>query len=108
MSRRVLPLALTLAIKQTVDAAVTDQIRVAVTYLATALISVGVVTLISPAFLLAAILLSCLYTRLSLSYVKTSRDLRRLESNARSPIFSHFGEILGANGIVTVRAFGAE
>ncbi|KAG9125516.1 hypothetical protein FRC07_007298 [Ceratobasidium sp. 392] len=34
------------------------------------------------------------------------RDLRRIESNTRSPIISSFGELI--NGIVTVRAFGAE
>jgi len=43
---------------------------------------------------------------LLLQYVKTSRDLRRLESVARSPIFSKFGETL--HGIVTCRAFGSE
>jgi ABC-type multidrug transport system fused ATPase/permease subunit len=34
------------------------------------------------------------------------RDLRRMESNSRSPIFASFGETL--EGIVTVRAFSAE
>lgn len=47
-----------------------------------------------------------LYAYYALMFVKTSRDLRRLESNARSPIFSKFGETL--QGIVTVRAFGGE
>ncbi|KAG1751897.1 hypothetical protein EDB19DRAFT_1870900 [Suillus lakei] len=31
-------------------------------------------------------------------YLKTGRDLRRMESNSRSPIFSGFGELL--EGIV--------
>ncbi|KAJ7222270.1 hypothetical protein GGX14DRAFT_304989, partial [Mycena pura] len=39
-------------------------------------------------------------------YLNTGRDLRRMESNSRSPIFSDFGELL--QGIVTVRAFAAE
>ena len=47
-----------------------------------------------------------LYVRLSISYVRASRDLRRLESNARSPIYSKFGETL--TGIAVVRAFSAE
>jgi ABC-type multidrug transport system fused ATPase/permease subunit len=34
------------------------------------------------------------------------RDLRRMESNSRSPIFASFGETL--EGVVTVRAFSAE
>ena len=41
-----------------------------------------------------------------MGYLNTGRDLRRMESNTRSPIFSDFGEIL--EGIVTVRAFSAE
>ena len=41
-----------------------------------------------------------------MGYLNTGRDLRRMESNTRSPIFSDFGEML--EGIVTVRAFSAE
>ena len=46
------------------------------------------------------------YWELAIGYLNTGRDLRRMESNARSPIFSDFGEML--EGIVTVRAFSAE
>ncbi|KAG1873894.1 hypothetical protein F4604DRAFT_1765807 [Suillus subluteus] len=46
------------------------------------------------------------YRLLALGYLKTGRDLRRMESNSRSPIFSGFSELL--EGIVTVRAFSAE
>jgi ABC-type multidrug transport system fused ATPase/permease subunit len=34
------------------------------------------------------------------------RQLRRLNSASRSPIFSHFGETL--TGVTTIRAFGAQ
>ena len=47
-----------------------------------------------------------MYQRLAVGYLNTGRDLRRMESNSRSPIFSGFSEML--EGIVTVRAFGAE
>ena len=40
------------------------------------------------------------------SYIETTRDIRRLMSTAKSPIFSGFGETLA--GIVTIRAFAAE
>ena len=46
------------------------------------------------------------YRELAIGYLNTGRDLRRMESNTRSPIFSDFGELL--EGIVTVRAFSAE
>ena len=46
------------------------------------------------------------YRILAIGYLNTGRDLRRMESNSRSPIFSGFAELL--EGIVTVRAFSAE
>lgn len=59
-----------------------------------------------PYFLLPAFILGLLYREIAIGYLNTGRDLRRMESNTRSPIFSDFAEIL--EGIVTVRAFSAE
>ncbi|KAJ7892528.1 multidrug resistance-associated ABC transporter [Mycena olivaceomarginata] len=68
--------------------------------------SVITITIVFPGFLFPAFVLGYIYYRLALGYLNTGRDLRRMESNSRSPIFSDFGELL--EGIVTVRAFSAE
>jgi ATP-binding cassette subfamily C (CFTR/MRP) protein 1 len=39
-----------------------------------------------------------------LYYLATSRELKRLDSTSRAPIFSWFGESL--TGLSTIRAFG--
>ena len=39
-------------------------------------------------------------------YVSSSRELQRLDSNSRSPIFAHFSETLA--GTVAIRAFGEQ
>jgi hypothetical protein len=64
------------------------------------------VTVISPGFLVAAIVIGYVYYWLGVMYLNTGRDLRRMESNNRSPVISGFTELL--DGIVTVRAFSAE
>ncbi|KAG7093889.1 hypothetical protein E1B28_007528 [Marasmius oreades] len=59
-----------------------------------------------PAFLLSIIPLSWFYLRVMRYYLATSRELKRLDSVSRSPIFAWFGESLA--GLGTVRAFGMQ
>ncbi|KAJ7508849.1 hypothetical protein B0H11DRAFT_1962913 [Mycena galericulata] len=68
--------------------------------------SVITITVVFPGYLFPAVILGFIYYKLALGYLNTGRDLRRMESNSRSPIYSDFGELL--QGIVTVRAFSAE
>ena len=63
-------------------------------------------SVIFPFFFLPASIIGFVYRTLAIGYLNTGRDLRRMESNSRSPIFSGFSELL--EGIVTVRAFSAE
>ncbi|KAH8823501.1 hypothetical protein DL96DRAFT_1698061, partial [Flagelloscypha sp. PMI_526] len=68
--------------------------------------SIVVIAIIFPIFLLPAAVIFFLYLQLTIGYLNTARDLRRMEANTRSPIFSTFSEVL--DGIVTVRAFSKE
>lgn len=63
-------------------------------------------SIVFPLFLVPASIIGLAYRQFAIGYLNTGRDLRRMESNTRSPIFSGFGELL--EGIVTVRAFSAE
>jgi hypothetical protein len=62
---------------------------------------VNLFSAVFPPFLLPASIIVYLYRYLAIGYLNAGRDLRRMESNTRSPIFSDFGELL--TGIVTVR-----
>lgn len=63
------------------------------------------VAIVMPVFLLGAVVLCVLFFAITLMYISTSRELKRLESITRSPIFGLVGESL--NGITTIRAYGS-
>ncbi|KAJ3161243.1 hypothetical protein HK101_000842 [Irineochytrium annulatum] len=65
-----------------------------------------VVTLITPIFFLAILPIAAVYVFVAMRYLAVSRELKRLESTTRSPIYSIFSESL--TGAATIRAYGAE
>ncbi|KAI1316226.1 hypothetical protein EDD11_010273 [Mortierella claussenii] len=65
-----------------------------------------VITYITPQFLFPAFLISILFVIMATLYLRSSRELKRIESITKSPIFSHFGESL--SGVATIRAYGQE
>ncbi|KFM06516.1 Canalicular multispecific organic anion transporter 1, partial [Aptenodytes forsteri] len=62
------------------------------------------IALATPFFALVIIPLSIFYYFVLRFYVSTSRQLRRLDSVTRSPIYSHFGETV--SGLSVIRAYG--
>ncbi|KAL4896032.1 hypothetical protein BDV59DRAFT_126519 [Aspergillus ambiguus] len=72
--------------------------------LASVVMIVVLISVITPGFLIAGIFITMVYFGLGAVYLNSSRDLKRLESVQRSPLYQQFGETL--NGIVTIRAYG--
>jgi len=72
--------------------------------LASVIMIVILISAITPGFLIAGVFITLVYTALGAIYLNSSRDLKRLESVQRSPLYQQFGETL--NGIVTIRAYG--
>ncbi|KAF9586708.1 hypothetical protein BGW38_008631 [Lunasporangiospora selenospora] len=69
----------------------------------------GIIVIISvnmPVFMIPGTFIVIIYGFIGAVYVPVSRDLKRLNSNSRSPILNHFNEAL--TGLATIRAFGYE
>ncbi|KAG0767124.1 hypothetical protein G6F29_004134 [Rhizopus arrhizus] len=64
------------------------------------------VSVITPAFILPGICIAYLFKVIGLYYLNASRDLKRLNSVSRSPVYIQFNETI--NGVATIRAFGAQ
>ncbi|KAI6092615.1 ABC transporter type 1, transmembrane domain-containing protein [Hypoxylon rubiginosum] len=62
-----------------------------------------VISVSTPVFIALIIPLAAIYYFVQRYYLRTSRELKRLDSVSRSPIYAHFQESLG--GISTIRAY---
>ncbi|KAF9438945.1 hypothetical protein BGZ76_002608 [Entomortierella beljakovae] len=67
---------------------------------------VFVISVVTPGFLIASAFIAMAYFFVGTYYIASSRELKRIESVTKSPLYSHFGETLV--GVSTIRAFGVE
>ncbi|KAE9407953.1 ATP-binding cassette transporter [Gymnopus androsaceus JB14] len=89
-----------------IDSSLSDNFGRSIQYALSAtatLISISVVG--GPPFVIAAFLLGIVYWNVAKVYNQTSRDMRRLDSVTRSPLYSINGETIA--GVTIIRAFGA-
>ncbi|EHN02182.1 Vmr1p [Saccharomyces cerevisiae x Saccharomyces kudriavzevii VIN7] len=64
------------------------------------------ITIITPRFLVVAVVVLFLYYFVGKCYLSAGRELKRIDSTTKSPIFQYFSETLA--GVCTIRAFGDE
>lgn len=70
---------------------------------ARALYTLILIAVSTPVFVALIVPLGAVYLYIQRYYLRTSRELKRLDSVSRSPIYAHFQETLG--GITTIRAY---
>ncbi|CAO0789946.1 unnamed protein product [Mucor circinelloides] len=71
-----------------------------------AIISAAVtVCCVLPTFILPMVVVTVVNVLIGMDYISSSRELKRLDSVTRSPLFSNFTETIA--GVATIRAFGA-
>ena len=87
----------------TADNAIYNSVRGVVLYNFRMLATFTLITIESPWFLAAVLPIIAFYFAIQKFYVATSRQLKRLESTTRSPIYSHFSETIA--GASSIRAY---
>ncbi|MEW5309623.1 MAG: hypothetical protein WDW38_001500 [Sanguina aurantia] len=88
---------------EAVDINVSSSVNSALSTFVSAAMSVIVVIIVSPLVTIALFPLGFMYHRVQKLYIASTRELKRLDSVAFSPIFQHFNESL--TGLITIRAF---
>ncbi|TBU41809.1 P-loop containing nucleoside triphosphate hydrolase protein [Dichomitus squalens] len=91
---------------ETIDTSLGQTLRSISESLASLVVSLVIITVIFPLFVVPATILTYFYILIASLYQPAGRDIRRMESTSKSPIFSSLSEVL--DGIVTIRAFSVE
>ncbi|KAJ9598064.1 hypothetical protein L9F63_026831, partial [Diploptera punctata] len=64
------------------------------------------IAIVNPIFIVAMVILGVLYYLVTTVYLRTSRNVKRLEGTTRSPVYSHLSDTM--TGLTTIRVFGAQ
>ncbi|XP_052866594.1 multidrug resistance-associated protein 1 isoform X1 [Anopheles cruzii] len=90
----------------TVDNTLPQLMRSFLTQFMAVVATLVVICISTPIFAAVILPIGVLYYAVQRFYVATSRQLKRLESVSRSPIYSHFGETI--QGVQTIRAYNLQ
>ncbi|CEP10034.1 hypothetical protein [Parasitella parasitica] len=89
--------------EHTIDEVLPRNFNMYIRVFAQVVATVLIITLSTPFFLLLVIPLAFVYMAVQRYYLATSRELKRLDSVGKSPIYSHFQETI--QGVSTIRAY---
>ena len=89
-----------------VDEQIPNTIRWYISSLARVSSAILYICVVTPLFILGLLPIILVYVSAQRYYIKTSRELSRLDSVSRSPIYALFSETL--DGLTTIRAFSSE
>lgn len=88
---------------QVIDQIIPQNLEEFLTIFTSVIATIMIICISVPWFTVMVIPLAVIYYLIQILYIATSRQMKRLESTTKSPIYSHFGETL--IGVSTIRAF---
>lgn len=88
------------------DSTIQGNFRILITCLFGTLATLLIITVKLPIFLVIIAPVSIFFYFIQRLYISTARQLKRIESITKSPVYSHFSETL--SGVQTIRAYCAE
>lgn len=91
---------------ETVDQALAPSLSYLLYSIIATIYVIVLVSVITPAFVVPGFFVALMFRSVGAYYLKTSRDMKRLNSVSRSPIYVQFNETV--LGVATIRAFGCQ
>ncbi|CEP13205.1 hypothetical protein [Parasitella parasitica] len=91
---------------ETVDQALAPSLSYLLYSVIATMYVIVLVSAITPAFIVPGFFVALMFRSVGVYYLKTSRDMKRLNAVSRSPIYVQFNETV--LGVTTIRAFGCQ